>query len=254
MYIIKGKEVIFLTMVYGAATNIGKRRKVNEDSFLISELEDFPYILVADGMGGHKAGEIASIMAVETIKKHLEKNLKEGLDYVEAGEEIRQAFIAANSSIYTYSKNHNKVMGMGTTATLAMVYRGKLITAHVGDSRVYTAGSKLLQVTKDHSYVQELLLRGEITPEQAKNHPQKNYITRAMGVEDIVKVDIGIKAYKGEKILVCSDGLTNMLEDDEILKLLKTKKSVQERAEMLVDAANSAGGLDNITVAVMEKE
>ncbi len=241
-------------MLFGAATDIGKVRKVNEDNFLIGTGESFPYIVVADGMGGHRAGEVASRIAVEVIDAELEKNLSTALDYVEAGEVLRQAFISANAKIYAYSKENHKVMGMGTTLTLAMVYQQKLIIAHVGDSRVYAIDKKRIQqITKDHSYVQELVSRGEITKEQAKNHPQKNYITRAMGVEDIIKVDIIIKPYDGEKILVCSDGLTNMLDDSEIFEILNNVKDLDGAAKILVDKANEAGGYDNITAAVMER-
>ena len=241
-------------MLFGVATDIGRVRKVNEDNFFIGTDENFPYIVVADGMGGHRAGEVASRMAIEVIDTELTKNLNTDLDYVEVGEVIRQAFISANSAIYTYSKANFKVMGMGTTLTLAMVYQNKIIIAHVGDSRVYALSNKAIkQITKDHSYVQELVQRGEITKEQAKNHPQKNYITRAMGVEDIIKVDIIIKPYNGEKLVACSDGLTNMLDDDEIFDIINGATDSQTAAETLVEKANEAGGYDNITVAVMER-
>ena len=206
-------------------------------------------------MGGHKAGEKASLMAIETVRAELSKKLREDMDYVEAGETARRAFIEANSSIYNYSKLHYKVMGMGTTATLAMLHSDKLITAHVGDSRAYIVDSDgLIQVTKDHSYVQELVMRGEITPEQAKHHPNKNYITRAMGAEEAVKVDIGIRPYNGEKVLLCSDGLTNMLDDDEIFEIINKCSDLQSAADMLIDRANEAGGNDNITVVVLERK
>ena len=200
-------------MRFGAITDIGMRRKINEDSYCIHNEEIFPYAVVADGMGGHQAGEIASRMAVDMIEDYLNKNLNEALDYVEAGETIRQSFISANSIIYNYAKNHYKVMGMGTTATLAMIYQNKIITANVGDSRAYkVSNTDIQQLTRDHSYVQELVMRGEISPEMAKHHPKKNYITRAMGAEDTVKVDISIKPYNGETLILCSDGLTNFVE------------------------------------------
>ena len=118
-------------MQFGAVTDIGMHRKINEDNYYVNESDTFPYAVVADGMGGHQAGEVASMMVVDIIENHLEKNLDTELDYVEAGEVIRQAFISANSIIYNYAKNHYKVMGMGTTATLAMIYQNKIITAHV---------------------------------------------------------------------------------------------------------------------------
>ena len=229
-------------MQFGAVTDIGMHRKINEDNYYVNESDTFPYAVVADGMGGHQAGEVASMM-VDTE-----------LDYVEAGEVIRQAFISANSIIYNYAKNHYKVMGMGTTATLAMIYQNKIITAHVGDSRAYMIGDKIKQITKDHSYVQELVSRGEISPEMAKNHPKKNYITRAMGAEDTVKVDISIKPYNGETLVLCSDGLTNFVEDDEIRTYIKNKSNLQKSAEELVALANERGGGDNITIVALERE
>ena len=239
-------------MKFGAVTDIGMRRKINEDNYYINENDTFPYAIVADGMGGHQAGEVASMMVIDIIKNHLRKNLTPELDYVEAGETVRQAFIAANSIIYNYAKNHYKIMGMGTTATFAMVYRGKIITAHVGDSRAYAAGDTIVQLTKDHSYVQELVTRGEISREMAKTHPKKNYITRAMGAEDTVKVDVSIKPYNGEIIVLCSDGLTNYVEDAEILSQIKDKNTLQENAGGLVKLANSRGGGDNITIVALE--
>lgn len=242
-------------MRFGAVTDIGMHRKINEDNYYVQENGLFPYAIVADGMGGHQAGEVASMMVVDIIKNHLEKNLDGELDYVETGEVVRQAFIAANSIIYTYAKNHYKIMGMGTTTTLSMIYKDRLITAHVGDSRSYMLNSDTIrQVTRDHSYVQELVSRGEISPEMAKNHPKKNYITRAMGAEDTVKVDITIKPYTGEKILLCSDGLTNFVEDEEIKDYINSANSLQEGAERLIKLANERGGRDNITVVVLEKE
>jgi protein phosphatase len=247
------KEVIS-DMRYGAVTDIGMRRKINEDNYYVSDSADFPYAIVADGMGGHQAGEIASMMVVDIVENHLKKKLDTSLDYVEAGETIRQAFISANSIIYNYAKNHYKIMGMGTTATLAMIYCGKIITAHVGDSRAYKIGDDIQQITKDHSYVQELVSRGEISPEMAKNHPRKNYITRAMGAEDTVKVDISIKPYNGEILLLSSDGLTNFVEDKEIFEYVKKEEDLQTALEKLVALANERGGGDNITIAAFEKE
>ena len=217
-------------MQFGAVTDIGMHRKINEDNYYVNESDTFPYAVVADGMGGHQAGEVASMMVVDIIENHLEKNLDTELDYVEAGEVIRQAFISANSIIYNYAKNHYKVMG------------------------AYMIGDEIKQITKDHSYVQELVSRGEISPEMAKNHPKKNYITRAMGAEDTVKVDVSIKPYNGEILVLCSDGLTNFVEDDEIRTYIKNKSNLQKSAEELVALANERGGGDNITIVALERE
>lgn len=241
-------------MQYGAITDIGMRRKINEDNYFVHDDAVFPYAIVADGMGGHQAGEVASMMVVDIIESHLAANLNEGIDYVEAGEVLRQAFISANSIIYNYAKDHYKIMGMGTTTTMALIYGGKVITAHVGDSRAYSVGDDIKQLTKDHSYVQELVSRGEISPEMAKHHPRKNYITRAMGAEDTVKVDISIKPYNGETIVLSSDGLTNYVDDYEILAHIKKYESLQSACEKLMQLANERGGGDNITVIAFRKE
>lgn len=240
-------------MRFGSVTDIGKRRKINEDNYYVNKSNSFPYAVVADGMGGHQAGEVASKMLVDIIRERLNEGLSEELDYVEVGELIRRAFISANSLIYNYAKTHYQVMGMGTTATLAMIYQNKIITAHVGDSRAYKIDSDIKQITKDHSYVQELLARGEISPEMAKNHPKKNYITRAMGAEDTVKVDISIIPYNGEVLVLCSDGLINYVDDDEIKQYVKKEKTLGDAAKAMADLANERGGGDNITVVAFGK-
>ena len=242
-------------MQTGLITDIGKVRKINEDSCAVHGDGEFPYGVVADGMGGHEAGEVASRMAVDIIENHLGHNLEEGMSFAETGEVIRQAFICANNIIYTYAKNHYKIMGMGTTATLAMIYKDNIITAHVGDSRAYKIDSSgIKQITRDHSYVQELVMRGELTPQAAKNHPKKNFITRAMGAEDVVKVDITIQDYEGETILLCSDGLTNFVDDDEIFENISGSASLDEALGKLVELANERGGRDNITIVALGRE
>lgn len=236
-------------------TDIGRVRKINEDSCAAHGSGEFPYVVVADGMGGHEAGEIASRMAVDIIENHLRHNLKEGMTFAETGEVIRRAFVSANSIIYTYAKNHYKIMGMGTTTTLSMIYKDNIITAHVGDSRAYKIDAEgIKQITRDHSYVQELVMRGDLTPEAAKHHPKKNFITRAMGAEDVVKVDIIIQDYEGEIILLCSDGLTNFVEDDEILEKINGGACLEDSLAELVELANSRGGRDNITIVAMGRE
>lgn len=242
-------------MQTGYVTDIGKVRKINEDSCAANSVGDFPYIIVADGMGGHEAGEVASQMAIDVIENHLRHNLNNDMTYAQASETIRQAFLSANSIIFNYSKNHYKIMGMGTTTTLAMVYRECLITAHVGDSRAYKiTHDGISQITRDHSYVQELVARGEISPEAAKNHPKRNFITRAMGTEDVVKVDITTKDYEGETIILCSDGLTNYVDDTEIFEKITGGQSLDSSLRELVDLANSRGGRDNITIVGLESE
>lgn len=238
-------------MRMGAKTDIGHYRKLNEDSFFVYKNEKLVGGMVADGMGGHKGGEVASKMAVELVKCGIMDGFDPDLDYVEFSEVVRKAILAANEEIYRESKVSGK-NGMGTTAAAAFVFKNKLITANVGDSRVYAIGDAIRQITRDHSFVGELVERGAITKENAKNHPNRNYITRALGTEPFVKVDILIQHYNGESIVVCSDGLTNMVADEQIMEIVKTNEDFEAAANELVDLANKKGGPDNITCVVFD--
>lgn len=240
-------------MRIGAMTDIGRYRKLNEDSYFIYRNELLVGGMVADGMGGHNAGEVASKMAAELIKSGIMDGFYPDMDYVEFSELVRRVFQEVNEEIYRMSKVSRNTTGMGTTATAAFVYKGKLITANVGDSRVYRVkDGEIKQLTKDHSYVEELLEMGEISPELAKNHPQKNYITRALGTEAFVKSDILINDYDGEIIVICSDGLTNMLADNQIADIVTENEDFENAAKALVKLANQKGGADNITCVVFE--
>lgn len=238
-------------MKTAALTDVGRIRKINEDSMKVFTSDEYSYAMVADGMGGHQAGEVASAMAVEGISGYIAEHMKPELDRFQAMEVLRQAFLAANTRIYDYSCENNSAMGMGTTTTICMVRDGFLIYAHVGDSRAYMIGEEIVQVTRDHSFVQELVKLGKITPEEAKHHPRRNYITRAMGVEPDVRVDTGVKPYHGEKLLLCSDGLFGEIEDCELCGIIKDN-SAGEAVKKLVDLANERGGRDNITAIIME--
>ena len=241
-------------MRIGAVTDVGKQRCLNEDSYFVYRNENLLGGMVADGMGGQNAGEVASAMATQIIKEYIINSFNPDMDCMEVGEMVRRAFLKANDKIYEYSKTDSELDGMGTTSTLAIIYRDKIISAHVGDSRAYLIdGGEIRQITKDHSYVQELLSRGEITKEFANRHPAKNYITRAVGADDILKVDINISDYHGETVLLCSDGLTNMLSDEQISEIIGENENLQQGAEALVRLANKKGGLDNITVVVFGK-
>ncbi len=236
-----------------ALTDVGKIRKINEDSFKCFTSDKYSYAIVADGMGGHLAGEVASKMAVDIIGEYIAENLKDDLDRFQAKEIINRAFKKANAQIYEYSCENERVMGMGTTATLCMIRDGYLIYAHIGDSRAYVISDTIKQITRDHSYVQELVKLGQITPEEAKHHPRRNYITRAMGVEDTVRTDVGIEPYCGETVLICSDGLYGEIEDDELFKYVKSKPP-KDGVIKLTELANERGGSDNITAVIMEGE
>lgn len=241
-------------MSIGFKTDTGRKRELNEDSLYVSKNNSPVWAMVADGMGGHLAGEVASSMAVEDIENYVGGNFESEMDYVEAGEILRRAFVMANSHIYEYSIKYSKFMYMGCTSTAAMIHKDKLIIAHVGDSRVYSIGDSIKKMTKDHSYVQELVNKGIITEEEAKVHSRRNEITRAMGTEESIKVDISITAFEGEKILICSDGLTEMVDEKEIYETVKNTQNPQEACERLVERANENGGRDNITAIIIDIE
>lgn len=234
-------------------TDVGNIRKINEDSYRVYNGDLYSYAIVADGMGGHQAGEVASSMAVDSICDYIEKHIDVGLDRFQVMEIIRRGFLYANSKIYAYSCENESVMGMGTTATLCLVRDGYVIFAHVGDSRAYMLGNEITQITRDHSYVQELVKLGQITPEEAKHHPRRNFITRAMGVEQELKVDTGVKPYNGERILLCSDGLIDEIEDDELFEIAN-RGTTGNCVEKLIELAKERGGKDNITAVLMEGE
>lgn len=234
-----------------ALSHVGQVRKINEDSFASYICDNYAYAIVADGMGGHLAGEIASKMAVDYIGEYVREHITDDLDHFQVKEILHRAFLNANNYIYEYSCKNESVMGMGTTATMCVIRDGFVIYAHVGDSRAYMISKTIKQITRDHSYVQELVKLGQITPEEAKIHPRRNYITRAMGVEKDVKADLGIKTYKGENILICSDGLHGKIDDKELLETVNGN-NLQDSVAKLIDLANERGGEDNITAVVME--
>jgi len=245
---------------YGVS-HIGLVRKVNEDSFYCQENYEYgkPYLcIVADGMGGHNAGEIASKMAVSEVKDFMERALENCSHYntEDYKKLVRDAFLYANESVYNLSKENMACSGMGTTLTLALIVENNLIIGHVGDSRMYLVkNDKISKVTEDHSYVAELIKNGTIKPEEASHHPQKNLITRALGTSRDLEVDIkNITVNDGDFILICTDGLSNMLSDDEILNTIVNVKEYKTICNELINKANTNGGLDNVTVIVIEVE
>jgi protein phosphatase len=245
-------------MQIGAATHVGKIREMNEDNYYIPKdvTIDIPLFIVADGMGGTNAGEIASSLAIYSaayyISKCLKKNTIEELDIAKL---MTESITYANEIIYEKAKESDEFEGMGTTIDMVMIQKDRLYIAHVGDSRVYSAKkSGLKQLTKDHSYIQQLVERGVITEEQAVNHPSSNIITRALGTEENIEIDIVEKRlYKEETIILCTDGLTKMVSDQKIYEITQSISHVQQIAEKLVQEANSVGGNDNITAIVIRK-
>lgn len=241
-------------MMVGAITDIGQIRDINQDCMFVGNIENFPLYIVADGMGGHNAGEVASCMAVDIIKEVFEDNIKLLKDKENIKETIEEAIYVANRKIYLESKKILKYAGMGTTITLAYILNNHIYIGHVGDSRAYfVTEGEIYQITDDHSLVNELIKNGSITPEEAINHPQKNLITRAVGTSSEIQLDFYTIDYKKDDILIiCSDGLSNMLNNDEILKLIISEKDIDKACNKLISIANENGGRDNITVIAIK--
>lgn len=227
-----------------AKTHCGKVRPINEDRYLVPEEGD-SIVLVADGMGGHKAGEVASETAAQTIRACAVKMRGREISIKTALKWVRQA----NQIIYRMANEKPECMGMGTTMTFLYFMDKHALLAHVGDSRCYRIrDGRIMQLTKDHSLVAELVRIGEITPEQARNHPYRNIITRALGTDDYVAVDAqDIPVEENDVYLLCSDGLSNYLEEDELLHAVQNQPS-DALCDHLVQIALDRGGRDNITV------
>ena len=223
------------------ATNVGKVRYNNEDSLAVIEPETY---VVADGMGGAQAGEVASRMLVETVKNFLSKHLQPYDEKI-----LSQAILLANDKILNLARRHEEYHGMGTTATILSLGGRQAHFAHVGDSRLYLLRKNFFkQMTEDHSYVETLVRRGELTAEEARVHPMKNVLMQAVGAVTNLQIDAAnFQTESGDLFLLCSDGLTNMVEDEDIAKILKTAANP---ADALIEAALNAGGKDNISVIV----
>lgn len=234
-------------MNYGTISITGKVRDKNEDNYLVLDKNELHIIAVADGMGGHKAGDVASSTAIKIIKEYEfdSNNLVTG---------IRECINIINNKIIEKSNNNSEYRGMGTTLTLGVIKDNHLLVGHIGDSRAYIYHNKSLeQVTTDHSYVADLLQKGAITKEEAKNHPKKNLLLRALGLEEEIKLDIiECELVTDDIVLLCSDGLTNMNTNEQIKEVLSKDLKLQEQAELLSDKANAAGGYDNITAVLYQ--
>ena len=220
----------------------GRRRRRNEDSFVVEP----PLFVVADGMGGAQAGEVASRLAASAFREFHEA------DDLEASERVTAIVQEANRRIYDRAAEDRSVSGMGTTVTAALVEEGRITIGHVGDSRAYRfRGGELEQLTDDHSLVADLVRGGRLSPEEADTHPQRSVITRALGTDPQVDVDTTtVDAEPGDVFLLCSDGLTSMVSDEEILRIVSVTDSLDAAAAELVKAANRSGGEDNITVVL----
>lgn len=223
----------------GSATDIGRVRERNEDSVLV----DPPLFAVADGMGGHRGGDVASQVALETMEQLEGERTGSLVDHVRS----------ANRAVWERSLGDERLSGMGTTLTAVRVDGDSIDLAHVGDSRAYLLrNDSLRQLTDDHTLVARMVRSGEITEAEAEVHPHKNVMTRALGTEEEVEVDgESIRLEDGDRLLLCSDGLTGMVTEDQIQAILEASPSPQNAAERLVRAANRAGGVDNISVVVL---
>lgn len=233
-------------------TNIGRKRKLNQDYVYTSEqpVGNLPNLfLVADGMGGHNAGDYASQLAVETMVESIADSQETDILRI-----FDMAIQAANRRIRELGARSPQLEGMGTTMVAACLRENSLYVANVGDSRLYVVNRfGLRQITRDHSWVEEMVRRGGIGREEARNHPDKNIITRAVGAEDTVRADFFTVCLEaGDEILMCTDGLTNMLEDEEIRMILDGARDIVEKTQELVRAANENGGRDNISVILIE--
>lgn len=236
--------------VYGAS-DVGCVRALNEDSFGIFGFDEDKggFCVLADGMGGHNAGEVASALAVKRISEHLMASL-EDVTLKDIPRRLNRAIEEANAEIFKMSEKNAQQQGMGTTAVVSCICPDIAYVANLGDSRAYAYhGKELYQITIDHSLVEQLVREGSITREEARVHPQKNLITRALGTEPQCRADIFEYEYKkGDVLIMCSDGLSGMLDDLEISEIVKKDKSAEDTAKELIDAAKTAGGRDNITV------
>jgi PPM family protein phosphatase len=224
----------------GAATDIGQVREGNEDSYLVVE----PLYAVADGMGGHRGGEVASSLALETVQGMFER--REG--------SLAEQVAEANRAVFDRSQNDRKVSGMGTTLTAAQVDGNRVHLVHVGDSRAYLLrDGELTQVTEDHTLVHRMVMEGEISEEEAETHPHRSILTRALGVDQNIQVDEGdLEVAPGDRLLLCTDGLTGMVPEGQIREILLENLDPQEAVDKLVKVANRAGGIDNITALILD--
>ena len=234
-----------------SVTDIGRKRKLNQDFVYSSDepVGNLPNVyIVADGMGGHQAGDYASKCTVETMVREIRGCFEKSPIRI-----LSKAIRIANDQVRKKAREDESLLGMGTTVVAATCLGKYLQVANVGDSRLYIINDEVRQITRDHSLVEEMVRMGGIDREAARNHPDKNIITRAIGASDTIEIDFFPEELKsGDIVLMCSDGLTNMLEDEEIGRILRSQGTIEERAEELIEAANQNGGRDNIAVIVID--
>ena len=236
-------------------TDAGKVRDHNEDSVIIVRNENDEYLMaIADGMGGHSAGEVASSIAISYLGKHFQQSFL-SLSKVDAVEWIRNSANEINSLIFHHEKEHPESKGMGTTLVLAIVTEAYILVGNIGDSSGFVVkDNKLHKVTYDHTLVNLLVSAGELTKEEASVHPKKNVLMKALGANDPIEVDVFDCDMEISELLLCSDGLTNMLDNEQIEKVLLSDNTIEEKVEKLIMKANNRGGTDNISIAYLIRE
>lgn len=237
-----------------AKTDVGKARDMNQDYYYIpTEIAQLSLYILADGMGGYKGGEVASKLATISVKNYIESNFEKVCqDKEEILKLIKNAMEYANMIVYEKSKEDEELDGMGTTLEVCLIYNNKVYIGHVGDSRIYRIRKEFMRkITTDHSYVQKLVKDGTISKEEAIHHPKKNMLMKALGCTPYVEPDVTVKGFiKDDMILMCSDGLTNMVEEQEIYNIVT--QNYREATTRLIDKANELGGYDNITAIIIK--
>lgn len=235
-------------------TDVGMVRDTNQDAFKILALgQGAGLALVCDGMGGAQGGDTASSIAKKVIGDTIQAKYQDSMGSEAAKFLVQEAVLEANHAIYQTAKENPELAGMGTTVVSVLLYQNHAYVVHVGDSRLYRyRNHQLSQLTRDHSYIQEMVDRGELSADQARVHPDRNFITRAVGVQWDVEIDLQVLELEaGDRLLLCTDGLSNICTDEQIEQVLE-EKPVEESAEILVQLANQGGGHDNITVVIVE--
>ena len=238
-------------MIYAYRSDTGLR-KHNEDSFYVPAEGEIPMVIVADGMGGHRAGEVASSKAIERIVRYVNR-AESGMSGMTL---LRQAINDANREVYEASLHDDRLTGMGTTVVMALLAPDRYTVANIGDSRLYHFdGQRMRRVTMDHSYVQELVSSGLITEDQAMEHPQRNLVTRAIGTSRFEKADVAVKSWrKGDTLMLCSDGLCGTVNDADIERIMRGCPDLLDCCDNLTELALARGSTDNITVVLVRNE
>ena len=232
-------------------TDIGLVRETNQDAFSFGSFDDGNcWAVVCDGMGGVSGGQVASEICVEKVSEAIKRSYRKGITVSSAKNLLTTAINAANFAVFKEAQENIELKGMGTTVVAVLALGSIAVVAHVGDSRAYLINDEIIQITKDHSFVQLLIDTGKITEEEANVHPDRNVITRAVGIEYVVDVEIDIVDINdNDKLLICTDGLNGYVPDADILKIIK--EYGDSSTEKLVETANNAGGRDNVTVVIL---